>query len=99
MRRTLLALTVPLLVLTGACGTPQVSTSDLEAQITTQLTRTVGQRPDDVTCPHPLDAKVGATTRCTLTADGAKYGVTVKATKVQGRKVAFAIKVDDKPKS
>lgn len=98
MRRTFVALAVPLLAL-SACGSSSVSSSDLEKQVDTQLTKAVGQKPDDVTCPHDLEAKVGAKTRCTLTADGAKYGVTVTATKVQDSRVEFSIKVDDKPMS
>ena len=98
MRRTLVALAVPLLAL-SACGTSSVSSSDLEKQVDSQLTKVVGQKPDDVTCPDDLKAEVGATTRCTLTADGTKYGVTVRATKVDGSQVNFSIKVDDKPMS
>jgi hypothetical protein len=98
MRRTALALAVPLLAL-SACGTSAVSSSDLEKQVDTQLTKVVGQKPDNVSCPHDLKAEKGAKTRCTLTADGTKYGVTVTATKVDGSRVEFSIKVDDKPMS
>ncbi len=99
MRRSVVALTVPLLALSAACGTSSVSSSDLEQQVDTQLTKVVGQQPDDVSCPNDLKAEVGAKSRCTLTADGTKYGVTVTATKVEGSRVEFSIKVDEKPMS
>ncbi|QDP97158.1 DUF4333 domain-containing protein [Microlunatus elymi] len=82
-------------LLLSACGTLTVSQADVENQISTQLQKQVGQKPDDVTCPGDLQGKVGTTMRCTLTAGDSKYGVNVKVTSVEGNKVLFNIKVDD----
>jgi Domain of unknown function (DUF4333) len=62
------------------------------------LEKEVGQRPD-VTCPQDLEAKVGATTRCTLTAEGAtdEYGVTVTVRSVENGTAHFDVEVDPQP--
>ena len=75
-----------------------VSRADLEAGVSDQLTRSVGQRPKKVTCPSDLPARAGATLRCTLTdgADGV-YGLTVRITSVQGGKTDYDITVDNAP--
>ncbi len=78
-------------------GPGSVSTEDLEEQVSTQLTETVGQAPDDVTCPDELPAEEGEEVRCELTADGTTYGVTVTTTSVEGETVNFDIQVDDEP--
>ena len=92
-----------LLIATVGCsvstGGAQVDGNKLARVVSDRLTATVGQRPDHVSCPHALDGKKGATTRCTLTAGHTKYGVTVTTTSVQGGHVKFAIKVDNKPMS
>jgi hypothetical protein len=62
------------------------------------LQRETGSRPD-ITCPTGLAAKVGAHTRCTLTAgrDPTKYGVTVTVTSVDGVTPDLKVQVDEKP--
>ncbi|MGZ4469257.1 MAG: DUF4333 domain-containing protein [Nocardioidaceae bacterium] len=92
---------IALLAATVGCsvsaGGVSVNGNKLEKVVSDRLTATVGQRPDNVSCPHALDGTKGATTRCTLTAGHTKYGVTVTTTSVQGGHVKFAIKVDNKP--
>lgn len=67
--------------------------ADLTAE---KLAATYKQPKPDVTCPEDLAAKVGTTSRCTLTAeDGSSVGVTVKVTSVEGTKMNFDIQVDD----
>lgn len=84
-------------LLLSGCSSVKVSKDDVAEQIKTQLTAQVGQEPDSVECPDDLEGKVGATQRCTLTAGKTKYGVLATVTKVDGSKVSFDIKVDDKP--
>lgn len=81
----------------SACGSGSISTDELEKQISAQLAAQVGQEPDSVDCPDSLDAEVGATERCTLSAGGDSYGVDVEVTKVEGSTASFNIKVDEQP--
>lgn len=77
--------------------TPKVAKQEVQKQVSGQLGKKFGREPERVNCPEDLEAKPGKTTRCTLTDRGERYGLTVKVNKVQGTKVAFGIKVDDKP--
>jgi hypothetical protein len=61
-----------------------------------QLTATVGQQPDEVSCPD-LPASVGASVRCRLKTGTDVYGVTVKVSAVEGTDVKFDIQVDQQP--
>ena len=81
--------------LSGCGGASAVDSSEVEKQISSQLEKQIGQAPDKVDCPNDLDAEKGAEERCTLTADGQDYGVSVKVTKVDGNDVSFDIAVDD----
>jgi hypothetical protein len=58
----------------------------------------VGSRPE-ISCPEDVEAKVGAETRCVLTAgdDPAEYGVTITVTAVDGSDAEFDIVVDEQP--
>lgn len=94
---TTLAATMTAGLLLGGCS-KAVESSDVEKQVNQQLSAKVGQQLDDVSCPKDLDAKVGSKERCTIKADGQRYGTTVKVTDVQGSKVKFNIQVDQKPK-
>lgn len=56
-------------------GTKAVGKKQVEQEVSTELTKSVGQKPKSVTCPGDLKAKVGTTMRCTLTAkDGSTIG-------------------------
>jgi Domain of unknown function (DUF4333) len=50
-------------------------------------------RPD-VSCPHDLEAEVGAETRCTAAMDGVTYGATVTVTAVDDDGAEFDVQVD-----
>lgn len=79
-------------------GAPTVNKADVEKQVSDLLAAQVGERPKSVVCPGQLAGRVGATMRCTLTANnGQKYGLTVTVTTVQGTTVNFNAKVDPKP--
>ena len=74
---------------------PTIDKATLEKGITDTLTKKVGQRPDAVECPIALKVKVGETTRCALTANGVRYGVTATITSVQGANYHYDVQVDD----
>ena len=93
---TAVALTISL---TGCSGTRSVGGDKVAKQVSEQLTKKVGKKPDDVTCPKDLKAEKGAKTRCTLTGDGQKYGVTVTTTSAKDGHVKIYILVDQKAMS
>ncbi|MGW0653522.1 DUF4333 domain-containing protein [Streptomyces umbrinus] len=66
--------------------------------ISDKLAADTGKRPDRVTCPEHLPARVGATIRCELTAGNDTLGVAVTATSVNGKQVNYNFKVDDSAK-
>lgn len=78
----------------AGCGKATVPKDQVAQQISDQLTKQVGQKPDSVTCPDDLPATVGATVRCTLKAGTDTLGVTAKVTSVDGSNVKFDIQVD-----
>ena len=97
LRRSTLA--IPLLTLAAslaACSSgATLSRADVEDQVSTQLTKEVGQKPDKVTCPGDLDGKVGTTMTCVLTAGSDTIDTHLKVTKVDGSTVHFSIQVAD----
>ena len=94
--RLLVALPFLALGLTACGGT--LSAGDVASQAEKALEEQVGSRPD-ISCPEDLDAKVGAETRCMLTAGGdpTEYGVTITVTAVEGDTAEFDIVVDPEP--
>lgn len=68
---------------------------DVAQSVLDQLA-TAGKPVDRVSCPD-LEARVGASQRCTLVSRGVTYGVTVTVTSVQGADVRFDIQVDRTP--
>ena len=78
-------------------GTPTVNKDELQTNVQTQLTKSVGKQAPPITCPKTLDAKVGATTICTLTDSAGTYNVTVKVTSVSGGTAKFDVQVANKP--
>lgn len=101
--RRIATATIPatLLLVLAACsasvGGSQVSSDDLADQVSTKLAELVGRAPEKVECPDPLEAKVGAEVRCSLTDSGETYGISVTATEVDGDTVSFDIQVDEEP--
>jgi len=97
IRTTLVA---AVLLLTGAslasCSSESaVSQSDVEDQVSTQLTKEVGQTPDDVSCPGDLAAEVGTKMTCVLTAGSDTIDVALVVTEVVDGKAKFSVEVAD----
>ncbi|MEU4670593.1 DUF4333 domain-containing protein [Amycolatopsis sp. NPDC023774] len=73
----------------------KVAKADLEQGIADALQRSIGQRPDSVTCPGSIDAKVGQQMRCELSAGTTRAGLTATVNTVNGSDVRYSVKVDD----
>lgn len=74
-----------------------VDKAEVARQGKAALAAQAGRQPDAFSCPEDLPARVGATIRCQLAADGKQYGVTVTAASVNGGKVTMDFKVDETP--
>lgn len=75
-------------------GVPSVDRAEVEEQAKTELAKTVGREPEEVSCPGDLPGRVAETMRCTLTDSGTSLGVTVTVTRVDGADVKFDVEVD-----
>jgi hypothetical protein len=79
----------------GACScsigstSHSVSKSDIASQITSKLTDAAGNKPDSVTCPGDLPAKVGAQLNCEMKVKNQTFDVNVTVTSVNGSDVKF----------
>ena len=79
----------------GACScsigssSHAVSKSDVAQQITSKLTDAAGNKPDSVSCPDDLPAKVGAQLNCTMKVKNQTFNVNVTVTSVNGNDVKF----------
>jgi Domain of unknown function (DUF4333) len=79
----------------GACScsigssSHAVSKSDVAQQITSKLTDASGNKPESVTCPGDLPAKVGAQLNCTMKVKDRTFNVNVTVTSVNGSDVKF----------
>jgi len=95
--RTVLAsgAAVGLMASAGACScsigssSHAVPKSDVASQITSKMTDAAGNKPDSVSCPDDLQAKVGAQLNCAMKVKGATYNVNVTVTSVDGSDVKF----------
>lgn len=97
-RRLRLLAVLPFLALgLTACGS-SVAAGDVAEKAEDALEEEFGIRPD-ISCPDDLDAEVGASTRCTLTAgdDEAEYGTTVTVTSIEDDTANFSVEVDEEP--
>jgi hypothetical protein len=97
-RRLVPLVAAPLLALgLTACG-GTLARDEVATKAEDALEQQVGSRPE-ISCPEDLDAEVGATTRCTLTAgeEPAEYGLTITVTAVDRADAEFDIVVDDQP--
>ena len=96
-----LVLLVPLAALSiglAACGDDAVSSGEIEEKAKTALSKEVGQTPKSISCPSDLDAEVGATETCTLTADdGTTIDMTAEVTSADGDNVELHFQVADQP--
>ncbi|GAB3563936.1 hypothetical protein GCM10027445_06940 [Amycolatopsis endophytica] len=101
MIRTALVACVATFLLTGCSvqvGTVgSLSQETVEQGISDALLTEIGHRPDGVDCPDPLDAKAGKSTRCVLTDQGMRVGVTATVTDVQGGTANYHVQVDNEP--
>ena len=84
---------IALVIVVAKNATPTVAQSKVESQITDQLEKKVGQRPESVCCPGGLKGEVGTTMTCTLTAPDEERPVQVTVTSVDGLTVNFDIAV------
>ncbi|CAM4274767.1 hypothetical protein MB901379_01486 [Mycobacterium basiliense] len=78
----------------GACScsigsSHSVSKEDVVQQITAKMTDAAGNKPESVTCPGNLPAKVGAQLNCEMQVKGSTYNVNVTVTSVNGSDVKF----------
>ncbi|PSM44655.1 hypothetical protein C6Y14_00450 [Streptomyces dioscori] len=83
---------------TGVSEDGAVHKARVAQTISDKLTADTGKRPDRVTCPQHLPARVGATIHCDLTAGGSTFDVTVTAASVNGNQVYYNYKVDNTAK-
>jgi hypothetical protein len=68
----------------------KIDRSQIASEISTKLTDAAGNKPDSVTCPDNLLAKVGAQLNCTMVATNQDtYNVNVTVTSVNGTAVNF----------
>jgi hypothetical protein len=68
-----------------------VGKEDVANEIGAKVNEHAGHKPDSVTCPGDLRAKVGAVLECQMTDNGQTYGVDVTVTSVDGDNVNFDI--------
>ncbi len=85
---------VGLVASAGACScsigsSHSVSKSDVASQITSKMTDAAGNKPDSVTCPNDLPAKVGAQLNCEMKVKDQTFNVNVTVTSVEGSNVKF----------
>ncbi|WP_329390813.1 DUF4333 domain-containing protein [Streptomyces sp. NBC_01716] len=80
---------------TGVSEDGAVHKARVAQTISDKLAESTGKRPDKVTCPEHLPARVGATIRCDLNAGSDTLGVTVTAISVNGNQVNYTFKVDN----
>ncbi len=66
-----------------------VSKSDVARQITSKMTDAAGNKPDTVSCPTDLPAKVGAQLNCEMKVKDQTFNVNVTVTSVDGDNVNF----------
>ena len=73
----------------GACSSGTLGRSDVESQITAKMTDSAGNKPDTVTCPGDLPAKVGAQLNCEMVVKDRTFNINVTVTSVDRGDVKF----------
>ncbi|WP_200837489.1 DUF4333 domain-containing protein [Ruania rhizosphaerae] len=102
MTRQILAMTaLPLalgLGLVGCSGSATVDEAEVESTTADQLEQMVGTRPN-IDCPGDLEAEVGATLQCVLSADGDtdEYAVDLTVTSVEDGVANWDFQVAETP--
>lgn len=101
-RRLRLLAAVPLsvvpLALVAGCGADPIPAPDVAEAAEDLLEAEIGFRPE-ISCPDDVEAEVGTSTRCTLTAgdDPTEYGVTVTLATLEEDEPGWSVQVDDRP--
>ncbi|GAA3584582.1 hypothetical protein GCM10022222_81590 [Amycolatopsis ultiminotia] len=102
-RRAVLAVGMAAVVLAGCSAQVevkrQVAKAEFEKGISDALEQSIGQRPDAIVCPGPIDAVPNKQMRCQLVSGSVKFGLTATIRSVDGSDVRYGVKVDDKPLS
>lgn len=80
-------------------GKSEVSKEDVQTQVATELANSLHQPTPTITCPGGLEAKVGASVDCDLTAQGdtTKYPVHVVVDSVKDGTAHFNAEVGQQP--
>ena len=97
MRQLIKSAAMALVLVVVGCGAGEkvLPKEDVEKGSRDALTKAVGKAPQSVSCPEDLDAKVGASERCTLTDDqGNKLGMTVSVKAVKDDNATYEVTVD-----
>ncbi|MGY4103745.1 DUF4333 domain-containing protein [Nocardia sp. R16R-3T] len=96
-------LLVPVVVVTacssgsGPAGPPSVSIYSLQSKGTDLFKSKIHQDPKSVSCDGELDAKVGATQKCTVVdLTGGQWALTAKVTDLDGDVAEYDMNFDDK---
>jgi hypothetical protein len=83
----------------SGCGTKTIKKSSIEQQAQIQfdaISRAKGSGAfPKITCPSDLDAKVGATTRCSATGTDGTLGITATVSSIDGNKAHLRFKGDN----
>lgn len=91
-----------LVCLAAACalpfgaGSPVVREDELERSVRQSLGEELGQEPG-VDCPGDLEGTAGTTMRCTFTAEGKTFDLTVTVTSIENDTVKYDIEVESAP--
>ena len=81
----------------AACGEETVEQADIETEVQSALSKSVGQEAPKATCPDELKAEEGATTRCYMDfPEKKRLGITVTVKSVDGDTAKFDVQADDK---
>jgi len=89
--RVFLASFAALIALAGCSTDKTLSSSDLQKRVSAAVKKQVNEEPTNVKCGD-LDAKVDATSTCTLTLSDGKHTLKVTTTKVEGDTIKFDYK-------
>lgn len=98
MNRPLAVIAVVSVVLATGCGAGEetVDRGDLEREVQTSLTKTVGQEAPKAVCEDDLEAKVGAKTRCHMDfPENKRLGISVTVKSLDGETARFDVVADD----
>ena len=93
-----IAVPLALMVVVAGCGGEDVvDREELEKQVQTELTKSVGQQAPKAVCTEELTAEVGESTRCYMDfPENKRLGITVKVKSKDGDSVRYDILADDK---